>query len=113
SQDMESINYFKVSMALTAMAAAVVMASGLALAVGSVDTSAGDFAAGTADTALDRALKKLIAMPGGPPGVIAIVQRGTIRKVHRFGVADLSNDQPMRVNDHMRIASVAKAFSGA
>ena len=52
-------------------------------------------------------------MPGGPPGVIAIVQRGKLRKVHRFGVANLRNDQPMRVNDHMRIASVAKAFSGA
>ena len=33
--------------------------------------------------------------------------------MHRFGLADLSNDQPMRIDDHMRIASVAKAFSGA
>jgi hypothetical protein len=29
-----------------------------------------------ADAALDRALKELVAMEGGPPGVIAVVQRG-------------------------------------
>lgn len=66
-----------------------------------------------ADAALDRALKELVAMPGGPPGVIAIVQRGKHLGVHRFGVANLRTDEPMRIDDHMRVASVAKAFSGA
>jgi D-alanyl-D-alanine carboxypeptidase len=66
-----------------------------------------------ADTALDRALKRLVAMRGGPPGVIAVVQRGQYREVHSFGVANVRTDRPMKINDRMRIASAAKAFSGA
>jgi D-alanyl-D-alanine carboxypeptidase len=66
-----------------------------------------------ADAALDRALKDLVAMEGGPPGVIAVVQRGQSREVHSFGVRNLKNNLPLRAKDHMRIASVAKAFSGA
>jgi D-alanyl-D-alanine carboxypeptidase len=52
-------------------------------------------------------------MEGGPPGVIAVVQRGQHRKVHTFGVANVRTGRPMRIHDRMRIASVAKAFSGA
>src|SRR5215203_1819259 len=66
-----------------------------------------------ADAALDRALKELVAMESGPPGVIAVVQRGQHREVHSFGVRNLKGDLPMRARDHMRIASAAKAFSGA
>jgi len=66
-----------------------------------------------ADAALDRALKDLVAMEEGPPGVIAIVQRGEELKVHRFGIADLSNRRRPRAENHMRIASISKAFSGA
>jgi hypothetical protein len=28
-----------------------------------------------ADRALDRSLQRLVAMPGGPPGMVAVVQR--------------------------------------
>ena len=66
-----------------------------------------------ADAALDRALQELVAMDGGPPGVIAIVQRGQHREVHSFGVRNLKGDLPLRATDRMRIASAAKAFSGA
>jgi CubicO group peptidase (beta-lactamase class C family) len=66
-----------------------------------------------ADAALDRALEELVAMRGGPPGVIAVVQRGKYLRAHRFGVADLSKGRRPRLKDHMRIASVSKAFSGA
>src|SRR5919112_2319398 len=66
-----------------------------------------------ADAALDRALEELVAMDGGPPGVIAIVQQGSHREVHSFGVRNLKGALPIRANDHMRIASAAKAFSGA
>src|SRR5215218_2949987 len=38
---------------------------------------------------------------------------GQSREVHSFGVRNLKNNQPLRAKDHMRIASVAKAFSGA
>jgi D-alanyl-D-alanine carboxypeptidase len=66
-----------------------------------------------ADAALDRALQELVAMDGGPPGVIAVVQRGRHRKVHTFGVRNVKSGLPIRVDDRMRIASAAKAFSGA
>src|ERR671916_1458806 len=66
-----------------------------------------------ADAALDRALEELVAMEDGPPGVIAVVQRGKHRKVHTFGVRNIKSGMPIRVDDRMRIASVAKAFSGA
>nr|MBA2713575.1 beta-lactamase family protein [Rubrobacteraceae bacterium] len=66
-----------------------------------------------ADAALDRALEELVAMKGGPPGVIAVVQRGQHRKAHTFGVRNIKSGLPIRVDDRMRIASTAKAFSGA
>jgi D-alanyl-D-alanine carboxypeptidase len=66
-----------------------------------------------ADAALDRALKELVALRGGPPGVIAVVQRGQSREIHSFGVRNIKGDLPLRAKDHMRVASAAKAFSGA
>jgi len=67
----------------------------------------------SADTKLDRALAGLVTMRGGPPGVIAIVQRGSKRIVFRHGVAERSPQRSIGLGDHWRIASVAKAFSGA
>jgi D-alanyl-D-alanine carboxypeptidase len=98
---------------------AVAVAGGAALAVTPVGGALGTAQAGATttargpDAALDRALKELVAMPGGPPGVIAVVQRGQSREVHTFGVANLRTERRMSVNDRMRIASAAKAFSGA
>src|SRR5262245_42852211 len=66
-----------------------------------------------ADTALDRALRSLVAMPGGPPGVIAVTQRGGHVRTHTAGYGEIATKRPPRATDHMRIASVAKAFSGA
>ena len=92
---------------LATVATAVLLASGAALAVTPAGRAQGR------DAALDGALKELVARHGGPPGVIAVVQRGKHREVHAFGVANLKNNKPMRVDDSMRIASTAKAFSGA
>jgi D-alanyl-D-alanine carboxypeptidase len=69
--------------------------------------------ASAADAALDRALRELVAMPGGPPSATAIVQRGPALGVHTAGVAVVGEPDRPRKSDHMRIASVAKAFSGA
>jgi len=97
----------------------VLLAGGAALAVTPLvgaDESAEAKAATAArgpDAALDRALKGLVAMEGGPPGVIAVVQRGEKRQVHAFGVRNLKSDLPMRVDARMRLASTSKAFSGA
>ncbi|WP_392968742.1 serine hydrolase domain-containing protein [Streptomyces sp. LN245] len=51
--------------------------------------------------------------PGGPPGVIAVLRREGESRIVRAGVADLDSGRPIRADDHTRIASTAKAFSGA
>jgi D-alanyl-D-alanine carboxypeptidase len=66
-----------------------------------------------ADATLDRALRNLVAMPGGPPGVIAVIQRGGRMRTHVAGYGEIATKRRPRPTDHMRIASIAKAFSGA
>ena len=73
--------------------------------------SASDSAALSA--AVDRAAAELVAMPVGPPGVIVTVQRGDEKTVHTAGVANVDTGAAPAPDDHMRIASAAKAFSGA
>src|ERR671915_494958 len=100
----------------TAMATAVVSVPYLAgkktVASGKEGSASGQGAKG-ADATLDRALKELVAMEGGPPGAIAIVQRGNHREVHSFGVRNIKSGLPLRADDHMRQASTSKAYSGA
>lgn len=62
---------------------------------------------------LQQLLDELVAAPGGPPGAIVVLQDRDRRRVVRSGVADLATGQPPEVDDHMRMASTAKAFSGA
>ncbi|GGV14180.1 hypothetical protein GCM10010495_30050 [Kitasatospora herbaricolor] len=62
---------------------------------------------------LQRRLDELVATAGGPPGVIAVLRRGGRTEVLRSGVAEVGTARPPRITDHMRIASAAKAFSGA
>ena len=52
-------------------------------------------------------------MPDGPPGVGVVVQRGGQLRFHTAGRARLDSPKPFRLDDHMRIASVTKAFTGA
>ena len=96
---------------LASMALAMVLAGGMALAVTSTDTGALRGAEGR-DAALDRALEELVALDGGPPGAIVILQRGQSREVHSFGVRNIKGDLPMRASNYMRQASTSKAFSG-
>jgi D-alanyl-D-alanine carboxypeptidase len=65
----------------------------------------------TAD--VQRGLEGLVAAPGGPPGAIATIYRDGRLTTLSAGRADLSHKGPPRATDHMRIASVSKAFSGA
>jgi D-alanyl-D-alanine carboxypeptidase len=62
---------------------------------------------------LERELRGLVRLPGGPPGAIAVVQRGGKRTVASAGIRDLSSREAVRPLDFMRLASTAKAFSGA
>lgn len=65
------------------------------------------------DAALDQALQRLVAMPGGPPGAISVVQRDNDVQVHTAGVTEVGRPRTPKQNDAMHIASTAKAFNGA
>lgn len=62
---------------------------------------------------LQQAVTALVHAPGGPPGAVVVVQRGSKLSTYSAGVSDLATGQPVSTSDHMRLASVAKAFSGA
>lgn len=62
---------------------------------------------------LDQAVGELAAMPGGPPGVIVVVQQGGQRSVHTAGEAEVGSGVAPAADDHIRVASVAKAFTAA
>jgi D-alanyl-D-alanine carboxypeptidase len=62
---------------------------------------------------VQRELQALVGMPGGPPGALVDMERGGDRIVFRARVADIAGGRRPKPSDFMRIASVAKAFSGA
>jgi len=62
---------------------------------------------------VQRGLERLVAAKGGPPGAIATMYRDGRMTVLRAGRADVRRPGAPKPTDHMRIASVAKAFSGA
>jgi len=82
----------------------------LAIAVG-VATSA--VAAPSTPADVQRGLERLVAAKGGPPGAIATIYRDGKLTVLRAGRANVKHKGAPAATDHMRIASVAKAFSGA
>ncbi len=67
----------------------------------------------TSVASLQRGLERLVAAPGGPVGAIATLYRNGRTIVLRAGRADVTRPGAPRLDDHMRLASVAKAFSGA
>ena len=66
-----------------------------------------------ADQRLEKSLNALVAMPDGPRGVGVLVQRAKRPRYHTAGRAKADSPRPFRIDDHMRIASVTKAFTGA
>jgi D-alanyl-D-alanine carboxypeptidase len=69
---------------------------------------------GSATKLVNQSLKRLVKLDDGPPGAIAVIQReGERRRVIKAGFANLAPTERPKPTDRMRIASVAKAFSGA
>jgi D-alanyl-D-alanine carboxypeptidase len=66
-----------------------------------------------ADARLDQELRTLVSMPQGPPGASVVIQREGKPKLHTAGTATAGVQDPIRLRDHMRIASVTKAFTDA
>ena len=62
---------------------------------------------------LQKVLDHLVDLKGGPPGASAVLLRGDRERLVRAGVADVDTGKPFTRRKNMRIASVAKAFSGA
>jgi hypothetical protein len=91
---------------LVAIAATLAVVASAPVALGGTSQRA-------ADAKLARALARLVSMPGGPPGAIAVVQRGDTVKVFSAGVAELGAKRRPSANDHVRLASMSKAYSGA
>ena len=81
--------------------------------IGSAVALASGHSAGPPHVNLTRELRGLVRMTDGPPGAIIVVQRGSQRRVYTAGERVLGSHKPVRASDHMRIASTAKAFSGA
>ena len=70
-------------------------------------------AAKTTDAQVLKGLEGLVTSPGGPPGAIATLYRDGKLTTLSTGRADIDKRAKPRATEHMRIASVAKAFSGA
>ncbi len=75
--------------------------------------TAGPAAAKTTDAEVLKGLEGLVTSPGGPPGAIATLYRNGKLTTLSTGRADNQKPAKPRATEHMRIASVAKAFSGA
>jgi D-alanyl-D-alanine carboxypeptidase len=84
-----------------------------ALACVALALTAGTAAAKTTDAEVLKGLEGLVTSPGGPPGAIATLYRNGKLTTLSTGRADIKKKAAPRATEHMRIASVAKAFSGA
>ncbi len=90
-----------------------VRGSATAVAVLLLCTGVAEAAGRTSVADVQRGLARLVAAPGGPVGAIATLYRNGHTTVLRAGRADAVRPGAPRLGDHMRIASIAKAFSGA
>lgn len=104
---MPTPSFPQVRLPLVAVLAAACMTGLVQAPAQSADVPADDH------RSLRRQLQELTAAPGGPPGAIAVLKRGSRTEIYRAGVAKTGTDRPVKATDHMRIASTAKAYSGA
>lgn len=58
-------------------------------------------------------MRELQATPVGPPAITVAIRRNGGAAFHSVGVSDVATGRAPRPGDHMRVASVAKAFSAA
>ena len=85
----------------------------VALLLVALTLPAGAASGNGADTRLDQALAAFVARKDGPPGIAVVVQRGPSPVLHQAGTAIVGRHSPFQLTDHTRVASVAKAYSGA
>ncbi len=91
-----------------------VVGAALALLVGYTPIAASaDASARTPGARLQNAMNAFVKKAGGPPGIVVAIGRGKQFTLRTAGVANLATKAKPIANDQMRMASVAKAFSGA
>src|ERR1700751_5795533 len=93
------LKVFKTRRIFLTGAAATVAACALATEPAAQSSAAGDAlvaSASAADAALDQALTRFVQYPDGPPGAVALVQRGNQKVLHRAGTAKLANKAPIQ-----------------
>lgn len=78
-----------------------------------LNVPAGQAKQSSAERAVKHGLERLVHSAGGPVGAIATIHRPGKTTVISVGRSDARRAGRPRAGDHMRIASVAKAFSGA
>ncbi len=64
-----------------------------------------------AKSKLQRMIDRIVADPGGPPGVSVLIDQGARTRFLTAGVADVSTERAPKPSEHVRIASVAKGFN--
>jgi D-alanyl-D-alanine carboxypeptidase len=62
---------------------------------------------------VQKGIEGLVKAKGGPPGAIVTLHRRGATTVLRAGRSNIERRRAPRGRDHMRIASIAKAFNGA
>lgn len=91
-------------------AAGWLLAAGALLLVGA---PAGAQAESATGAKLKAALDEVITADDAPPGISLLIQRrGQTQYLHR-GDADITTGEPPSLDQHYRVASMAKAFNGA
>jgi D-alanyl-D-alanine carboxypeptidase len=86
---------------------------GVAAVLALLTASAAPADAGKRMSKLERGLEKLVELPEGPPGAATLVKRRGNARFVKAGEANLADGATYHRNDHFRIASTSKAFSGA
>jgi D-alanyl-D-alanine carboxypeptidase len=87
------------------------MTSAAVLACGSVATADPDTPASLSDR-LDTAIAAKLAEMGIPGAIVGVSIPGEIDYLTAVGTSDLATGAPMSVDDHSRIGSVTKTFTG-
>lgn len=90
-------------------------ASGIATAALAlmIAISGGTPAGATTGGELQHAVHALVGQKDGPPGIIVVVQHGAVQTVYRAGTSVVGQSVTLETTDHIRVASIAKAYSGA
>lgn len=90
------------------------LAAALATALIALGTVGAQSATADPDLAmeLDREIEARIVQMGVPGAIVSVSVPGEIDYVKAFGVADTATGAPMEIDDHHRIGSVTKTFTG-